>query len=259
MNRLQVQLGLMVITAAAVALAPAEGSAQRPILFPSNECKDPWVAKAAKEIVGRSPRGEGNAGGECNVNRYGGGKWGDYDDFKAKFRAGFFGNSSEKRIKAERCFGGVGPKCEGTMGLGRTTNRDGTVNLYVSVGSIMHDNCCLAFPEGKMCHGNNDDLSGKCIKEWDKAVWNSFDGRAWSQTFDPNGEPDLTIVKNPRTTRFRLGGTNMSAGSAMFETAATRQLKAPRGQALDVGDEAFCASGRADTKSFFGKTWIECR
>jgi hypothetical protein len=131
--------------------------------------------------------------------------------------------------------------------------------LFVSVGSIMHDNCCLASPEGKMCHGNNDDSSGRCIKEWDKAWWNSIDGRAWAVTFDPNAAPDLTIVRYPRTAHFRLGGTNMTPGYAMFETNATGRLTAPRGQALDVGDQTFCASGQSDLKSGFGKSWIVCR
>ena len=224
----------------------------------SGECRDPWVTQAIQEVVGRKPRGDGNEG-ECEIQRYGNGSWSNYPDLVNKVRDGFFTARPEPRVQAERCFGAVGSKCEGVAGFAKTSNADGTVNLFVSVGSIMHDNCCLAHPGGKMCRGNNDDASGLCIKEWDKAVWNSFDGRAWSQTWNPSWGGDFRIVNNPRKTSFRLGGTNMDRGSTPFETVATRQLMAPRGTNLDVGDETFCQSGQADQYYFGNKRWITCR
>lgn len=247
------------LSAAGFYLQPAGAqTANRPIPLP--QCRDPWVTQAIQQVIGRRPAvgTSVSESGECDIQRYGNGRWSNYDDLVNKVREGLFTARPEARVQAERCFGAVGSKCDGIAGFAKTTNSNGSVNLFVSVGSIMHDNCCLANPAGKMCRGNNDDASGMCIKEWDKAVWNSADGRAWSQTFDPNQGGDFRIVNNPRKTTFRLGGTNMDARGTPFETVATRQLMAPRGTNLDVGDEAFCQSGRAQLYYFGAKQWISC-
>lgn len=52
----------------------------------AGECKDPWVTKAVKEVLKRSPMGEGNSG-ECNIQKYGNGRWSSYNDLVAKVRA----------------------------------------------------------------------------------------------------------------------------------------------------------------------------
>lgn len=166
----------------------------------------------------------------------------------------------------EYCFGAVGPKCDGAPNAGVRKNADGTVTMMVSVGSILHDNCCLQYPPaegnpgGKFCNGplteyNNN---GKCHDEWDKAFWNTLaDGRQWEWTFDPNQRAEL-IVTDARPSRFQDRALRSTRHYTGRETTDTRRLKAPAGTALDVGDEAFCESGRAEKKSFAAKEWIEC-
>ena len=58
--------------------------------------------------------------------------------------------------------------------------------LKVSVGSILHDNCCLIMSRqgitGQMCQMNDMlKVEGPCSKEWQKAVTNSIEGTMWDQ------------------------------------------------------------------------------
>ena len=170
------------------------------------------------------------------------------------------GNRFSERV--EYCFGAVGSMCEGAPNAGATQNPDGTVTLMVSVGSILHDNCCLANPGGKFCGGPGMDgepakefnHDGTCVAEWDKAFWNTLtDGRQWQVKMDPRERSDLTVVANPRTSYYQDGTPSQG-----FETRATRRLAAPVGTALDPGDGQFCESGRASRESFLGKEWIVC-
>lgn len=236
------------------------------------QCQDPWVSQAINEIIGRTAIGSGQSG-ECNITLYGGGSWSGYEDLKNKVRASVLNGNPDK--KKERCFGAQGSGCDALqLGIynfkaGRTNLTNGWFRMWISVGSIKHDNCCIANPNGKMCGGavgaskaTKDNASsltssgdGTCVQEWDKAFWNATDGRAWTQDYAPWDVPDLTIVTNPRTTRSQ-NGTEL----VRFETAETRKRSAPRGQALDPGDEQFCASGRAKTYNvpFTSKKWIIC-
>ena len=231
------------------------------------QCRDAWVSQGIKEIIGRSARRSGDTG-ECNTKLYGGGSWGNYEDLKAKIRASFFAGNSAFTAINFRCFGAMGSGCDaldplavGPYKAGRTNLGGGRYYMWISVGSIKHDNCCISNTYGKMCGGNEAAKSltgngdGNCVQEWDKAFWNAADGRAWSIEVNQNQMPDLAIVTNPRQTRSRSGSQLVS-----FETAETRKRMAPKGQALDVGDEAFCASGSARTYNvpFTPKTWIIC-
>jgi hypothetical protein len=161
--------------------------------------------------------------------------------------------------RTEYCFGAVGPMCAGAPGAGVTELGNGRVKMKASVGSILHDNCCLANPDGKWC-GKHKEFghNGTCDKEWNKAVWNTIDGRQWDVEFNKNTKANLKVVSNPRKAVFN---SNYQGGGIPrnFETEESRRLSAPRGTALDVGDQEFCASGRASSpKSSFGKTWIVC-
>lgn len=243
----------------ALALQPGVAKAQ------SGVCKDPWVTRAITEIAGRAPVGQGDTE-ECDITRYGGGHWTTYADLVEKVKAGLLDNN--RTIKArERCFGSQGSGCDGlALGneaakAGRTRNADGTYNIWISVGSINHDNCCVVHPNGKMCGGNpaaqslTSNGDGHCVAEWDKAFWNAVDGRAWTERFNPNREPNLRIVAG-RQSRARTG-----QALHPWETQETRQYAAPAGQALDPGDQAYCRSGQATTYNLPGtpKTWIVCK
>ncbi|MDE2227802.1 MAG: hypothetical protein KGL11_02020 [Alphaproteobacteria bacterium] len=64
---------------------PAPG---QPAATVAGQCKDAWVTQAVRQVTGRSPRGSGD-NGECNIYRYGGGHWTDYNDLVAKVRFAF--------------------------------------------------------------------------------------------------------------------------------------------------------------------------
>ena len=167
----------------------------------------------------------------------------------------------EGYYKVERCFGAVGPGCAGAPFASAVKVAGGKLRMKVSVGSISHDTCCNLHPNGKWC-GKFSEFGhdGNCQKEWNKATWNTqpTDGRHWDDTFDPNEAADLTPVRNGRRTTF---ASNYQGGGVarVQETVSTRKLAAPAGTSLDVGDQEFCASGRASApKSSFGKNWITC-
>ena len=67
----------------------------------------------------------------------------------------------------ERCFGAVGPQCDGAPGAPRVNLQNGLVRMKVSVGSIAHDTCCARNPDGKWC-GKYQEIghNGQCDKEW---------------------------------------------------------------------------------------------
>jgi len=159
--------------------------------------------------------------------------------------------SSQQGQHLERCFGGIGNGCDGVAGIAPSTRRqDGTIDLRVSVGSILHDNCCLRNPEGHQCRGYTvmQETFGNdaCAAEWRKAVYNTRDGRLWTGRFGPypcsNTEDDLTDKPGRQTAvpSFLGGLTPVTE----LETASSRRLAAPPGTRLDATDAAFCASGR---------------
>lgn len=96
------------------------------------------------------------------------------------------------------CFGASGSNCSG-LPNGFCSNSDttpGWVNCSVSVGSQMHDTCCMQYPGGESCGGStaqyctppaNSKYVGstyRCCKgEWDHAVGDMAAGRYWSWGF----------------------------------------------------------------------------
>lgn len=194
----------------------------------------------------------------------------------------------------EQCFGGIGDKCEGGVPpvypgvqprwINEFTLPDGTrmgwVELGVAVGSVLHDNACLADRSGLNCNGIG---GGDLIKtgswpaglEWNKAGWNVIDSRFWRERFGP-----YPVDKNARRTGWYDDVRPMLAREAWMapavsmitiplhterykgaETKASRHLKAPRWTTLDGKDQQFCASGVFEVR---GETplkapWGNCR
>ncbi|HWI61164.1 MAG TPA: hypothetical protein VNT75_04990 [Symbiobacteriaceae bacterium] len=178
------------------------------------------------------------------------------------------------------------------------TRPDGTemgyVKIQVSVGSILHDNACTraAGGIGTMCNGMPKGLTIDAIPlvnylqpaslEWNKAAWNTYDNRFWQEKFGPyplnegertkNWSDDLTYQAN-RAAKMAPIFTGMPAlvgiGSwpvpsidyKQGETRQTRALKAPKGTAVDRGDQAFCASGAYTEEGNFwvSKWWGICK
>jgi hypothetical protein len=172
----------------------------------------------------------------------------------------------------EQCFGAVGSKCEGIPFITPSGSRrpDGTQTVFVSVGSIAHDNCCLQNSDGVMCAQGNTDNNWwiPCKAEWEKAVRNTINNRQWTVNLgvDPFTPPyslthytdDLTPAALPNrrlglpsvdTVRFstpnRLS-SRYDIPSSVRETVSTRRFSAPAGTTLDWYDIDFCESRRAD-------------
>jgi hypothetical protein len=160
---------------------------------------------------------------------------------------------------SEQCFGAIGNGCLGAGGGAgnivtppATDLGNGFRRQWVSVGSIMHDNCCRVTPEGQHCQGVSAAQEGwpdtaACVREWRKAFYNSRDGRRWAATFGPYGSHLDTDSLNRVTGR--TGVLHNWQGQAVgryngVETSSSIVLRAPRGTALDTGDEQYCASGR---------------
>lgn len=167
------------------------------------------------------------------------------------------------------CFGAVGYRCEGSPFAPVRKLNNLTYSVYVSVGSIMHDNCCARYPFGQMCTRDVTmkmpiDVSGwgqrcACAREWRKAVSNVVKGRTWKTTIYRVSNMAVRParrgwLKAEKEWHFTTGGND--------ETHASRLLKAPAGTKLDcpltgdfrcvpgryvsgvqAGDSLFCESG----------------
>lgn len=172
----------------------------------------------------------------------------------------------------EKCFGSVGAQCGGVavpftslpFGTGiPSLQSDGSLLGWVSVGAIQHDLCCLDNPNGLHCSGLDpigDALTNighmlpfangeypACFFEWKKAVYNNRDARNWQARFgsySANSSDDLSRLPGRATTLFGIGDSASPIRINRNETRSSRRLMAPEGIALDLGDEAYCASGR---------------
>lgn len=178
------------------------------------------------------------------------------------------GVAVESQAKDEPCFGAIGNGCAGGGGgpadLLAPPAKDiggGMKTQEVSVGSILHDNCCVDNPNGQHCNGYNaaQELmndSQPCVKEWRKAFYNTRDGRKWTATFGPynsNVKSDDLTKAAARKTRLSDGTGNFKYDYAGQETVSTRKLAAPKGTSLDYSDKAFCASGSFQVFNDWGK------
>jgi hypothetical protein len=127
-------------------------------------------------------------------------------------------DSLKVTVPSQRCVGAVGAQCEWVKGS----------KGKISVGGILHDNCCIFnYPNGSWCHNGGKDQK-VCDREWWKAVANSINKREWEASF--SGQPDNTMKVGAR-------GSDIPATS---ETVATSKLEAPDRTTLDKTDVAFC-------------------
>ena len=169
----------------------------------------------------------------------------------------------------EQCFGGVGSKCEGVLLAAPAGKRkpDGTQILYVSVGSIAHDNCCLKSPDGWSCQDLElgTDWNRNCMGEWIKAVNSSgIPRRHWKAKNPPFGPYSLNNYSddlNPDSDSQRYCYIPTKTGSEkkdLQETVSSRRLFAPRGTKLDRRDDVmFCQSGEANYPE--GRDYMICK
>lgn len=169
------------------------------------------------------------------------------------------------KTKVEQCFGGVGVKCVGIpiiapAGPRQIDGMDGWQTLFVSVGSIAHDNCCLHNPKGFRCGEpqfgvpclwESQDWTRPCMAEWVKACSNSkpLKPRHWQVRvpFGPYSVTHYTDNLRPSNEPRRQVGLPTESGDVVSEplreAVRTRNLYAPALTILDPTDGAFCESG----------------
>jgi hypothetical protein len=207
-------------------------------------------------------------------------------------------------VHPETCFGGLGDQCDtDSVGHGEWNNIFvlpdqtimGYVDIYVAVGSILHDNACIA-SEGTGLYCKDEDLAAfvmldilstvnpaaiaikagmPAFIEWNKAVWNHVEGRVWRAGFGPyptnkdlrrqltNGWYDDVRPVPSRVAYMApvLGVVTAPVQTVLYtgtETRQSRQLAAPSDPetGLDYRDQEFCRTGQF--KSTFA-TWGVCR
>ena len=93
------------------------------------------------------------------------------------------------------CFTGIGSGCShNAPGAGPWTPNceEGTITGWISLGSILHDQCCVDNPsEGIMCDGDFNDLDPRlsdrpCYKEWWEASYDNLFEVQWQADFNPD-------------------------------------------------------------------------
>ena len=106
----------------------------------------------------------------------------------------------------ERCFGGIGSGCSGNAGIFAPFVRHKDtciVDGWMSVGSILHDRCCLQTNnEGWSCLEVDKGDETRCKDVWQEAWDNTTCGRQWRQTFGPycigSGDNTNSDLRAPR-------------------------------------------------------------
>lgn len=172
----------------------------------------------------------------------------------------------------DNCVGGIGVDCDGVpydldfgvvgtlsvnLAAPEHSSAEGFAVIKTSVGSILHDLCCIEHPQGAFCNGanypidetinfwGNADNECACIMEWRKAAWNLLRGRYWTETFD-EAALSSDITKLPFTQISRESwlptgsGTNYldyKSNWGLEENIATEELCAPPGTKLDCPSE----------------------
>ncbi|MBC5783493.1 hypothetical protein H8N03_11105 [Ramlibacter sp. USB13] len=104
-------------------------------------CKDPWVTQAVTEVMGRAPNGSGSSG-ECDIHRYGGGRWNSYPDLVSKVKVAFGKNiaGSARPGAGGNNFGNVNPALNGgrvVSGGGANVIAPGGANVVSPGGANM--------------------------------------------------------------------------------------------------------------------------
>jgi hypothetical protein len=139
---------------------------------------------------------------------------------------------SSKPEEPERCFGGIGVRCKGIAGVASFTKHPNTclVDGWMSVGSILHDKCCLATNNtGFSCSGINKGNKALCKQEWNEAWYNTQctqlgAPRQWRHTFGP----------------YPYGNTGDDTN---------QDLRVPSGRRVNPRYEYLCASGKCEVNS----------
>jgi hypothetical protein len=172
-----------------------------------------------------------NRGGTYTVKRgsiAGGGDifWKSVGTIKVASKCNF-----SKQLPFERCFGGIGDHCEWTSALVLAPfiydEKTCTVQGWMSIGSILHDRCCIETNNnGVECE--NPDGRSTSPREWDEATWNTYctanlDIRQWPYTFGPYPIGNVGDNKN-------------------------QEFRAPKGARVNPEYAYLCRTGRCEVR-----------
>jgi len=136
------------------------------------------------------------------------------------------------------CFGAAGQGCA-TGGGGQPAYckpAGGQLECMVHAGSIEHDVCCAAHPQGQGC-GGKPGVAADCAYEWEKSQQRTSHGLYWTRKLDPQK-------------RNRSGIADFNA------------LCAPAGAVVAPGDERWCCSRSASAlaeRDLQGINKLRCR
>jgi len=134
------------------------------------------------------------------------------------------------QLGIEKCFGGIGTQCEGDALLYFDQDENTClVHGWMSVGSILHDQCCLTDNTGFMCSTKNW-RTGKCRQAFMLAAQDLLCDRFWEETFGP-----------------------YFAGNTRNKTS--QYLRAPSGSRVHPKHQSLCQSGQCQVNAK-GKTII---
>lgn len=124
--------------------------------------------------------------------------------------------------------------------------KNGSVSMFTSVGSIMHDACCKQYPHGMMCNQYNfnyfDTLKVSsvnhcaCMGAWRKAVLNVLSKNGWMETYSTSVPSDRTVVRTMRKAMLPvslLEYDTVRSSYGLSELKATSVRCAPKGTHLD--------------------------
>ena len=132
-----------------------------------------------------------------------------------------------KQPDIEKCFGGIGVNCEGTpVTWFKQNDKTCEVKGWMSIGSILHDQCCLSSGNtGVGCA--NPDGSDKCQKAWDEA---------WANT-------RCSLIGSPRQWKVTFGPYPVG-NTGDFGDVPKADLRAPSGTRVKPEYQELCTSGK---------------
>ncbi|HZI03778.1 MAG TPA: hypothetical protein VEZ71_07135 [Archangium sp.] len=142
------------------------------------------------------------------------------------------------------CFGASGSNCSGFPDgfCSNSTTTPGWVSCRVSIGSQMHDSCCMRYPGGETCGSTTAQYCSppagskyvgstyRCCKaEWDHAVGDMAAGRYWSWGFNesvvapPGYSMVTTIVSGGEVTaRYNSNSIRPKSGAVIWKVDAAQ-------------------------------------
>ena len=128
--------------------------------------------------------------------------------------------------------------------------KEGILRVPTSVGSIYHDSCCVAYPDGFFCNLHNQPFTSfleaskntcHCANEWRKAAFAHLSGRWWYTDFKNGGKNQVDFSPTgkslpPTWLPLSTFGTTWLPKASNYgyaEVKATALLRAPSGTKLD--------------------------